>query len=385
MKTSENEMISQRHLFDIPDHISYFNCSYNSPMLVESRRRLVTGVESKCHPWERKPVDFFNDAESIRTLAAQIFGGKPDNYAIVPSASYGISTAARALKPLLKPDEGILLLEEEFPSNVLPWKRVAKEKKLHIQTVEKPGDENWTDAVLNSIKKNTKIIAISSCHWTNGAKLNLGQISKTAKQNDSILVIDATQSLGADRIDLDLIQPDFLISAGYKWLLSPYGFSLLYVSEKWFDSRPLEESWLARTNAENFTELVKYSEEYMPGARKFDVGEKNTPTILPGAIAAFEQLKDWGISNISNYTMKINSVIKNELQNHGFTLLPDPYSSPHILGATLPQGRYQNIVKDLQTKNIYISQRGSSIRFAPHMHVNENDMDRLFDTIRSIH
>jgi len=29
-------MISQRHLFDIPDDIAYFNCAYYSPQLNES-------------------------------------------------------------------------------------------------------------------------------------------------------------------------------------------------------------------------------------------------------------------------------------------------------------------------------------------------------------
>lgn len=93
---------SQRHLFDIPDNIAYFNCAYNSPQLIESKSRLISGAEAKCHPWERSPSSFFEDAETIRQLSANIFGGTADGYAIIPSASYGLSTAARAIEPNLK-------------------------------------------------------------------------------------------------------------------------------------------------------------------------------------------------------------------------------------------------------------------------------------------
>ena len=82
-------MNSQLHLFDIPDDVAYFNCAYYSPLLNESRNRLVEGAKSKCHPWERTAPDFFTDAEKIRKSAADLFGGEPDGYAIVPSVSYG--------------------------------------------------------------------------------------------------------------------------------------------------------------------------------------------------------------------------------------------------------------------------------------------------------
>ena len=98
---------------------------------------------------------------------------------------------------------------------------------------------------------------------------------------------------------VDEVQPDFMIAAGYKWMLSPYGFGLMYVAKEWQSSRPLEETWVARKNADDFAGLVEYNDEYMEGARRFEVGEKGTPTILPGAIAALEQIAAWKIDRIA--------------------------------------------------------------------------------------
>lgn len=374
-------MNSQRHLFDIPDDIAYFNCAYYSPQLNESRSRLIEGVKSKSHPWERTPPDFFTDAEKIRKSAAEIFGGEPDGYAIVPAVSYGLSTAARAVEPQLGKEDSVLILEEGFPSNVLPWTRVAMEKGVQLIKVPVPEDGNWTRAIINRIDKSVKVVALYTCHWTNGANIDLISIRQTIDNTDIIMAIDATQSLGAMPFELEKVRPDFLVAAGYKWLLCPYGFTLMYVSEQWRSSRPLEESWQARENAEDFSSLVNSSDNYKPGARRFDVGQKGTPTILPGVITALEQIKAWGVDHISDSLIVINNRIADHLSAMGFQLPDNSQRSPHMFGATIPASYKGNLIAELSKKKIYISQRGNSVRFSPHLHISEYDLSRLLETL----
>jgi len=370
-------LTTQRHLFDIPDEIAYFNCAYNSPQLNESLNRLLSGARTKSHPWERTPASFFEDAERIRSLSSDIFSGDADGYAVIPAASYGLSTAARAVEPHLKSGDRILVMAEEFPSNVLPWKRTAQEVGAVLTTVPSPEDGNWTQAILDRIDKTVKVVAVSTCHWTNGALIDLSQIGEACRDAGCILVVDATQSLGAMPFSIAEVKPDFLVAAGYKWLLCPYGFSLLYVSEQWRCARPLEEVWLARSNAEDFTALVKYSDTYMPGARRFDVGEKCTPTVLPGAVAALEQIKSWGVENIAATLSTINSSIATHLEQLGFQLPSVTQRCPHMFGAQLPKGYSGNLVVAMRESKIYISQRGDALRFAPHLHINAHDVNRL--------
>jgi selenocysteine lyase/cysteine desulfurase len=372
---------SQRSLFDIPEHVAYFNCAYNSPQLNESRRRLLEGVESKSRPWELMADDFFVHAELIRKQAATIFGGDADGYAIVPAASYALSTAARAVEPLLRPGERILVMAEEFPSNYLPWQRAAGMAGAAMQAVPTPDNGDWTAAILARIEPGVRVVAVSSCHWTNGARLDLEAIGRACREVDALFAVDATQSLGAMEFAMDAVQPDFLVAAGYKWLFSPYGFALMYVSPRWREARPLEESWLARANAEDFTALVNYSDAYMPGARRFDMGEKCTPTILPGALAGLEQIALWGVDNIAETLSAINRRIADQLQALGFTLPAPAQRCPHLFGALLPEGYNGNLVQALKARDIYISQRGNALRFAPHLHVSEQDVERLLQAL----
>ncbi len=371
---------SQRHLFDIPEDIAYFNIAYYSPLLKESTNRLVAAARAKSHPWERTSAQFFEDAETIRALASGIFGGDRDGYAIVPSASYGVSIAARAIEPRLKPGDRILVIAEEFPSDVFPWMRTAQEVGAALVTVPYPADGDWAAAITDRIDKSVKVVNVSTCHWTNAAYIDLIPVARACRDAGALLVVDATQTLGAMPFPMTEIQPDFLVTAGYKWLLCPYGFSLLYVSERWRDARPLEEAWQARSNAEDFTSLANYSDTYKPGARRFDVGEKCT-ALLPGAIAALEQIAAWGVENIAATLSEVNSRIAAHLEQLRFRLPQKAHRCPHMLGAQMPEGRTGNMVAALKERNIYISQRGNSLRFAPHLYVNRHDEERLFEAL----
>lgn len=119
----------------------------------------------------------------------------------------------------------------------------------------------------------------------------------------------------------------------------------------------------------------------MPGARRFDVGEKCTATILPGAIAALEQINAWGVGNIAESLSVINARIAAHLEHKCFRLPPAALRCPHVFGAQLPQMYSGNLIAELRSKDIYVSQRGNALRFAPHLHIDDHDLDRFLNVL----
>lgn len=376
-----DDLIHARDLFDIPPEVAWINTAYNGPLLRASRLTLERAAGAKSRPWERVPVDFFADSDRIRALAAELFGATGDDWAIVPGASYGIATAARALEPEFRAGDVVLTLAEEFPANVLAWRRAAAASGARVEAVIRGPGEDWTTAVLAAIGPRTRVVALPQCHWTDGAPLDLVAIGQAARAVGASLVLDTTQSLGAMPFDLAAVDPDFMVAAGYKWLLWPYGVGLLYVAPRRQGSRPLEESWLAREGAEDFAGLVRYAEGYRPGARRFDVCETCT-ALLPGAMVALEQLRDWQIPRVVERLTQLNAVIADGLVARGFEVAPASMRSPHLLGARLPGA--VGLVDKLKVHGVYISQRGDALRFAPHLHVNDQDIARLFDALDRI-
>ena len=115
---------SQKHLFDIPDEVAYLNNAYMSPLMHSVVAAMEKGISRKAQPWDYTSEEFFTYPEEARKLAAQIYGGSAENIAIVPSASYGLQTAANALP--LSQGQKVLVLEDQFPSNIYPWQDRAR-------------------------------------------------------------------------------------------------------------------------------------------------------------------------------------------------------------------------------------------------------------------
>jgi selenocysteine lyase/cysteine desulfurase len=373
---------NQRSLFSIPDNIAYLNCAYTSPLLKTAQAVGKQAVSAKGMPWNITPADFFKTIETVRGLFAQLIHCTREDVAIIPAVSYGIALAAKNLP--VSQGQNIVVLEDQFPSNIYSWKRLVHEQKGQIETVKRPGDHDWTSAVINAINSKTAIVAIPNCHWTDGTLLDLVQIGKVCRDNGTALVIDGTQSLGSLPFSIKEVKPDFVATTAHKWLLGPYSFGFCYIAPQWQSGTPLEENWLNRAGSEDFSRLVDYRDEYQPGARRFDMGGASNFSLSPIAEVALRQLLEWDPLNIAKTIRVKTDQIAQEAESRGFKVPPKPMRAPHLIGITLPKGIPENLPKKLASENIFVSIRGQSIRIAPHLYNTDEDISRLFKALESL-
>ncbi len=369
----------QRHLFDIPDDIAYLNCAYMSPLMKPALEAGTAGLARKAQPWRITPEQFFTGAEEFRAIAAQFFDCSADCIAIVPSASYGITTAARNL-PVAR-GQSILVLAEQFPSNYYPWQRVAAENGATVKVVRWPTDHDWTGAVLDSLTADVAIAALPQVQWTSGGRLDLVRIGEACRKLGAALVLDLTQSLGALPFSAGEVQPDFAVAASYKWLLGPYSTGLLYVAPKRQGGMPLEENWIQRENARDFSSLTLYSEEYDRGARRFDMGERSNFALLPAAVRAMKQVLEWKVAQISETAGALNRHLAEAAAELGFSSPPERLRAPHYLALRRKQAIPKELPEMLAREKVFVSIRGSSIRVAPHVYNTADDGDRFISCL----
>jgi selenocysteine lyase/cysteine desulfurase len=179
-------------------------------------------------------------------------------------------------------------------------------------------------------------------------------------------------------LDLSVVRPDYLVATGYKWLLGPFSVAYMFAGEEHRAGRPLEENWINRAGAEDFARLTDYSDEYRPGARRFDVGQRTNFTLTPMAIAALRQLLEWGVAEIAASLTGITSRIEREARERGLGPLPAEQRGPHMLGLSLPADKRAAIGRQLAEANVFVGMRGSAMRVSPHLHTTDTDVDRLF-------
>jgi selenocysteine lyase/cysteine desulfurase len=367
---------SQRQLFDIPEEVAYFNCAYMSPLSHKALAAGDMGLKRKYNPWKMFPQDFFTESEATRTVFANMVNATADDIAIVPAASYGTAVAAANIP--LTAGQNIVLLDEQFPSNVYPWMEMARNSKADLVTIPRPEDDQWTPGILEAINEKTGIVALPHCHWTDGGLIDLVAVGKRCRKVGAALVIDATQSLGAMPFDVQAIQPDFLVAATYKWLLGPYTMGFLYVAPKWQDGRPLEEGWIQRGGSENFARLVDYRDDYQTGARRFDMGERANFALMPVAKAALDMLMGWGIENIQATLSTRNLEIAARAQKLGLDSVDPALRAGHFLGLRFPGGVPDGLAATLADNNVFVSVRGPAMRITPHVFNTDADVDKLF-------
>jgi selenocysteine lyase/cysteine desulfurase len=157
---------------------------------------------------------------------------------VVPAASYGLSTAARAIEPQLRAGDRIVVVAEEFPRNIcrdggLHRRSVQYWSPSQLLNTETGLRQCWTESTKASGWSRSQPVT-----GPTGPTLICARSAKRAATQGSVLVIDATQTLCAMPYPITEVEPDFLVAAGYKWLLCPYGLSQLYVFERWRNSRP---------------------------------------------------------------------------------------------------------------------------------------------------
>ncbi len=352
-----------------------------SPQLASVTAAGQRAVAGKAAPWTLASADWFTAAERLRGLFASLVNGEADGVALVPSASYGIAIAAANVE--VRRGQDIVLLDQEFPSNVYAWRDLVVRRHARIHTVRRGSGESWTDAVLAAIGADTAVVAIPNCHWTDGSLVDLGRIALAARAVGAALVVDASQSLGARALDVAVLQPDFLVTVGYKWLLGPYGLGYLYVAPRWRDAgRPIEQSWLARAGAEDFARLREYTDAYRPGARRFDMGEFPQFVLAPMAIAALEQVAGWGVDRIHRTLAALTAAAAAGAEAVGAHAPPAGQRAGHMVGIRPAGGVTQGLLEAFARARVYVGIRGESIRVAPHLYNDEAGMTRFLDAMR---
>ena len=375
--------VDYRNQFGIPREICYLNAAYMGVQPRSVVEATLEGARRRSQPWRISPPDFFSEVEKLRATFARQVRCSPDNIAIVPSAGYGVATAAANLT--LRTGDVILAMHDQFPSNYYAWRRRALACGADIHLVNREAGQSWADALLEAIDEFGERIAIAALeghHWASADTVDLESVIPVLRNADARVVLDLTQTIGAFPLDIGKLAPDFMVAAGYKWQFGPYGLAYFYVDERYFDGTPIEEGWINRAGAEDFSRLAEFTDKYQAGARRYDMSEKSSFSNVAGALAGLEALDAWGIATIATALAATNERIAAILEDHGFETVPASDRAPHFQSARLPATDPRRLATRLNDQGVYASVRGNNLRVAPHLYTDDEDLERFGKALR---
>jgi selenocysteine lyase/cysteine desulfurase len=225
------------------------------------------------------------------------------------------------------------------------------------------------------------LASISSVHWSDGGLINVDKVRAALRRQGAAFLIDATQGVGVLAMDVARLDPDFVLFPTYKWVLGPYGRAFLYVAKRHQGGIPLEQTSAGRRNvrAENavyFTDL-----NYVPDARRFDMGERDYFISMEMASIGMEMLAEWGASAVVQRIAMLTDRIAEGVRGLSVSVLDAQLRAPHILSLAFKGGMPAGLVEGLASEGVYVAPRLGRMRVSPHVYNDEADADRFVEVL----
>ncbi|RKD98334.1 aminotransferase class V-fold PLP-dependent enzyme [Halopiger aswanensis] len=275
-----------------------------------SPRRVVEAAESALEHHEYAApgdegmypaaLDAYDDA---RTAIADLLGATPDEIALTESTTDGINRIAGAVSLEWDEADTVVRTDLEHAAGVLPWRRLERQRGIDVRVLETDRGRLDLDDV-KAAAADASLFCVSSLTWTHGTRLPIDEIVDIAHDAGATVLVDAVQAPGQGPVDVTEWDADFVVGAGHKWLLAPFGSGFLYVNE---DVAPdLVPPAIGYRSVED-PEAAEY--QYAAGARRFEVATAS-PVPHAGLVEAIDCLQAVGLETVRDRIERLTERLK---------------------------------------------------------------------------
>jgi selenocysteine lyase/cysteine desulfurase len=232
---------------------------------------------------------------------------------------------------------------------------------------------------LSLIDSNTKVVAISAVQYGSGYAADLRRIGEIAHQHGALFVVDFIQAFGAKTFDMQYV--DAAAGSSHKWLCSPEGCGILYLSDRARELiKPTLVGW---TSVEGWEAFSPGEKNWYNNALAWETGTGPT-SLYFGLVNSLELLSSAGIENIENHLNMLTDHLCDSLQGKNYEVVSSrvPGERSQIVCLRHRGGMDAGaIYHALEEKKIIVSARDGRVRVAPHLFNNLEDIERLIEAL----
>lgn len=366
---------SLRALFPHTAHMVYLNHAAISPPPVPTIQAVEAQMRDVAENGSRHYRRWVAVKESARKLAAGMLNARPEQIAFMRNTSDGLSTIANGLR--WRAGDNVVTFGREFPSNIYPWLRLREAFGVEVRLCEERDGRIDLAELINLIDERTRVVAISHVQYGSGFHTDLERIGRAARARDALLVVDVIQSMGALPIDVEAELIDAAAAACHKWLLTPEGVGLLYLSDRARERiEPTLVGWTSVPDPEDYS---NFEQPWQHGALAWETGTGPT-ALLHGLEASLKLLHETGVERIAAHLHELTDYLCERLQGRDYEIVSSRRLGEksqivclrHRSGIS-PMALYAN----LKRQNIFVAPRGDRLRIAPHLYNITDDLEAL--------
>jgi selenocysteine lyase/cysteine desulfurase len=298
-------------------------------------------------------------------------------------ASTGVAAVAHVLR--WKPGDEVITAKGEFPLQYATWKPMEDREGVKLKIVAPRDRFISADDLITAITPRTRVVSVSHVRFDDASLLDAARVAAACHAQGALLVLDVSQSCGAVPMDVHDLDADFLVCAGYKWLLSPYGTGFFWAKSEHQDTgRPGPFYWTAQ-GADSFFALNFIDPKPSRSAKRWDAAE--TATYFNFNLAAMDASVDFvlhvGPKLVLEHNRKLIEFLFQRLPKD--CILASPLDStqrgPYGCFTARTPEKTAELYQKLQRENIIVSMRAGRIRVSPHLFNSERDINRLISVV----
>ena len=361
------------------DDVAYLNAAGQSPIPRVAVHAVQKALEWKKYPHQLPDAAYFGLPDRIRALVAQLIGGRPEQVALTTGASGGLAAVAAGLD--WEPEDEVLLARGEFPAHFSTWMPLGNAGRLRVRVIEPCGRFLTAEDFIAHIGPRTRLVSTSLVRFDDGTRLDATRLARACHSAGAYLLLDVSQCVGAMSIEVGGLGADFLVSAGYKWLLSPYGTGFFWARGDLIERMCVGPFyWMALEGAAEFHTLPLHQWKLAPGARRWDSPETASFFNLAAMEASLGFLLRVGVETVWEHNRRLAAEMIERLPLDRCVLASpgDPEArGPYACIAARSPEKTAALYQKLREAQVIVSLREGALRVAPHLYNTARDIDRL--------
>src|SRR5271168_4742432 len=372
----------RKEWFEIAD-ATYLNTAAHAAIPRVALHAVQTSIEVNKSPHHMDDAVFFEAPSRIRASLSKMIGAKPEEIALTTGASTGAAAVAHFLR--WKPGDEIITAKGEFPLQYTTWKPMEEREGMKLKIVA-PRDRFITaDDLIAAMTPRTRVISVSHVRFDDGSLLDASRVAAACHAKGAMLVLDVSQSCGAVPMDVNELGADFLVCAGYKWLLGPWGTGFFWAKREQLDAlRPGPFYWMAQ-GKDSFSALNYVDPTPSRNADRWDAAEASTyfNFNLTAMDASVDFVLRVGPELVLEHNRKLIELLFERLPKDCAPASPLDCAQRGPFGcftAPTPE-KTTELYKRLRKESVVVSMREGRIRVSPHLFNSEQDIDRLIGVV----